>query len=591
MIHPTCLTSKHGQVLDVWGLRGMPGAARIPRMLVSMRSVHRLLIGALAVMGVLVLAGSAGAANPAWQAASDVTGGTQLNGVSCASATLCLGVGASVAVEDGGPRLTASPDPSATAYTAVSCVSGTRLCMVIDNAGHAFTYNAGTFGSPSDVNGSPTLQSVSCPTSAFCVVTDGDNKVYTYDSGSWSAALALTQPSGFSHVTQVACATTTSCVEIAFGSAGERYATWNGSSWAGHATPFGSTVNAVVSLSCTSSAFCLATDGGGNATRYDGNSWASTQSISSQALRSSCSGTTCRAIDQSDNVFTTTDGVNWTAPVNIHAITRLGAPSAIACPSSTLCVAGDTVGRASTLAAPLTPGAAPSLAGTPILGQALTATPADVPNTQAWRTRDWVRCSQPADGCTAIAGVTGTSYTLSAVDVGTYVAARETIGIGLTQQGPLSTNALGPVSDGSTAGTPGGAGGSGAGGSGAGGSGVAPSVPAATPASTPTAAATSKAPKLDGSVSTSADGTVTLTLSCPSGARCVGRITITAIRKTVGSTRYTIADGKKTKVKVKLNAGGRKLLKHKHNKLAVSVKLTPAGGHATSHHLTLKVKR
>jgi hypothetical protein len=291
-----------------------------------------------------------------------------------------------------------------------------------------------------------------------------------------------------------------------------------------------------------------------------------------------------------DYVYSTTNGTTWTAgsPANIHADTGFSSPGSVSCVSATLCVAGDGLGQTTTYGLAITPPTTqPSLAGTPKVGQTLTLTHAVLPNPQAWFSERWWRCEQPGSACVQIPGASGTSYTLTAADAGAYVNGREGVGVGLDEEGPFPSNAIGPVDDGSGGATTGGGATSG------GGTTTAitgtPRPGAGTTTTTP--GSTTTAPKLTDTVTTTFSGTVTFTLSCPAGATCSGKAAIVASRKTIGAGKYAVAAGKKAKVKVKLTKAGRKLLKHKHNRLAVTLKLTPTGGRATTHRLTLKAKR
>ncbi len=72
-----------------------------------------------------------------------------------------------------------------------------------------------------------------------------------------------------------------------------------------------------------------------------------------------------------------------------------------------------------------------------------------------------------------------------------------------------------------------------------------------------------------------------------SGTTAVGRHRCT---KQLGSASYSVGQGKSLKVKIKLNATAKRLLKQHHHKLAVKLLLRPSGGKATTKTLTLKQK-
>ncbi len=98
-----------------------------------------------------------------------------------------------------------------------------------------------------------------------------------------------------------------------------------------------------------------------------------------------------------------------------------------------------------------TPATAPSIAGTPKLGQTLMVTPgtwaATPPATITSISDQWAHCTGPAT-CTPISNATGSSYTLTAGDIGQTIGVIETATASDgTVSGPsYSSNQLGPVS-------------------------------------------------------------------------------------------------------------------------------------------------
>ena len=57
---------------------------------------------------------------------------------------------------------------------AVSCPT-TRLCVAVDLAGNALTYNGVTWSKPTRIDPGQELSAVSCPSTRFCLATDGTN--------------------------------------------------------------------------------------------------------------------------------------------------------------------------------------------------------------------------------------------------------------------------------------------------------------------------------------------------------------------------------------------------------------------------------
>ena len=141
--------------------------------------------------------------------------------------------------------------------------------------------------------------------------------------------------------------------------------------------------NHAISLSCTSTSFCLETDDTGYASAFNGSGWSSPVHVDSfnsdPELYSSCVGTSCVAVDYYDNFFHSDDGTSWTSAVDIHSSTLIAGIESLTCATATLCVAGDGVGDATTYAVPPAAGK-PALTGTPTVGHTLYADSRDCPD-------------------------------------------------------------------------------------------------------------------------------------------------------------------------------------------------------------------
>jgi len=178
--------------------------------------------------------------------------------------------------------------------------------------------------------GHPT--SITCPTSAFCALSDLGGDVRTETSGAWSPPTHL-DALGLS---AVSCATATLCVAVdGLGSA----FTFDGSNWteASGVDPVGLTA-----VSCaTSTTTCVAVDVAGDALVYSSGSWSAPRRVAPSPLNAvSCASSgLCRAVDASGTVYTYTG--SWSAR------TTLGSDglAAIDCPTTTVCVAGDDAGH------------------------------------------------------------------------------------------------------------------------------------------------------------------------------------------------------------------------------------------------------
>jgi Ca2+-binding RTX toxin-like protein len=155
-------------------------------------------------------------------------------------------------------------------------------------------------------------------------------------------------------------------------------------------------------------------------------------------------------VDSYANAFVTTNGTSWgpSQPANIQASTGIGSVNGVSCTTATLCVAIDNTGNATTYAVP--PSGTPAISGAASVGETLALTHAPVAQSSAWYADDWRRCDGPGTGCSATVSTSSSSYTVTSADAGKYIQARETVGFGFTQEGPLQSNSIGPVPGGGT---------------------------------------------------------------------------------------------------------------------------------------------
>jgi hypothetical protein len=137
---------------------------------------------------------------------------------------------------------------------------------------------------------------------------------------------------------------------------------FNGTSWSKpSAIDPGSYLQAV---SCASASFCVAIDRKGNAFTFNGSTWSAPVNADPNGLTMGEGGISwpvvscptsnfCAAVDGGGGNVVTFDGSSWTAPVNIdsEAAKSLSGPvliflMSVSCLSATFCVAGDTIGDA-----------------------------------------------------------------------------------------------------------------------------------------------------------------------------------------------------------------------------------------------------
>jgi hypothetical protein len=222
-------------------------------------------------------------------------------------------------------------------FESVSCPSAT-FCIAVDSTGYASNYNGSSWSSLSDIDEgeSQFLQQVSCPSAKFCVAVDETGEALTYNGSSWSS------PSVISPLPSVSCPSASFCAAV--GDEGNAL-TYNGSSWSSPSDVDGS--NGFESVSCPSASFCVAVDYEGNALTYNGSSWSSPSDVDgSNTLTSvSCpSASFCVAVDYEGNALTY-NGSSWLSPSDIDGSTYL---NSVSCPSTSFCVAVDHEGNALT---------------------------------------------------------------------------------------------------------------------------------------------------------------------------------------------------------------------------------------------------
>ena len=232
----------------------------------------------------------------------DATGGL-MNGVSCTSASACIAVGTeesefegkmvwlpSAARWDGSTWTSQTlPAPSGADLSdlnGVSCTSATACTAV----GYYISGNSNRplaerwDGSTWTIQTTPTasgttvsrLNGVSCTSATACTAVGDDNSNQVTLAERWNGSTWTIQatPSGVS-LNGVSCTSATACIAVGSGGLAER---WDGSTWTTQTTPSGGTLNAV---SCTSATACTAVgesgpsigNGGTLAERWDGTSW------------------------------------------------------------------------------------------------------------------------------------------------------------------------------------------------------------------------------------------------------------------------------------------------------------------------------
>ncbi len=300
------------------------------------------------------------------------------NGISCTSSSFCMAVDAvgNAFSYKGSSWSVPVVIDSGHALEAVSCVSGS-FCAAVDGVGNALTYNGSTWSSPLSVDGSNQLHSISCVSASFCVAVDQVGNAVEFNGTNWTSQPWSNPIDSTTPIYSVSCVSIAFCVAV--DNIGHVLTYSGGSSWSNSAID---SSNLLSSVSCTSASFCIAVDNAGNYLEWNGSSWTSPVSIGTSGLgQVSCtspsfcvttdgttdsyyftgetwivepfggsippfnyvscvSGEFCGATYMAGVTVVRTDSFGWSSSGTID----VGSPTAISCPSSTICMATDGTG-------------------------------------------------------------------------------------------------------------------------------------------------------------------------------------------------------------------------------------------------------
>jgi hypothetical protein len=269
---------------------------------------------------------SEGPANWSWTTPQQLPSGGVLFGASCVSSTVCVVVGSL----GGGPQTFFNTTPTDT----------TTWTGVVANG---FNYIVG----------------VSCPPGAgFCAALDSSDRVeVTDDPGAaipkWTPSAVLESPR--ESLTAISCADANLCV-VTDVHGQELYSTNPTAATPTWSPPvaMGDGTSSVYSVDCPADNLCVATDGNSNAlVSRTPNSSSTWTSVSAKHGALSCAGTSmCMIVEDSSTagngyvrVLTDLTAPTPTVTSDPNPIDTSSAPSAVACPSTTLCVVGDDSGN------------------------------------------------------------------------------------------------------------------------------------------------------------------------------------------------------------------------------------------------------
>jgi hypothetical protein len=177
--------------------------------------------------------------------------------VSCVSSVFCAAAGGSrVATFNGSAWSTPVLINSAT-IESISCPSSS-FCVAVGLDGEITTFNGGEWSSPRVVDAQRTLDSVSCPTQSFCLAIDQSGYAVTLTEGAANTSVRkiASKSPGY-----VSCASSSLCVAVE----GTAVLTFDGSSWSKPVEIDNPAVDGSLrSVSCPSVSFCVANDRAGN---------------------------------------------------------------------------------------------------------------------------------------------------------------------------------------------------------------------------------------------------------------------------------------------------------------------------------------
>jgi hypothetical protein len=554
-----------------------------------------------AVAGIIVslcLCGGAQAATPRLLTGELVDGHhNALNAVSCASPSRCVTGGADLIVQDHGVRsdLSSQLSSDTAQINSISCVADTTFCVIVDDSGGAYTLSGSTLSSravvaPSSVQQPNGFNAVSCSSTSFCMAIDQLGNAYEYNGTTWGPPSQLVALSQASSAPRVSCASSQFCVAaLPAGNGDEDYRVWSGTAWGTpHLLESGESESG---LSCTTPSFCVAADNAGYALKFNGSAWTPTPAPlvtgnpTDAQLQVSCAASFCLAASsQNSEVFTTSDGTDWTAATNLELATGTAAGGSASCATASMCAIVDDGGHGYTYAPPDTLATRPSLAGSATVGSKIALTRGTASSGDQSIVDRFQRC---LNVCTTLSG---TSYTTTAADVGARFQDVESTGVGLDIGGPFASNTIGPITAASK-GNPGGG------------------APGGGPPGAGNPGGHAKNAKI-GPAKVSGD-TARLTVNCPpaSSAKCAVKaalvvtetvsrhhVTATSVaatgshkphtrKVTLGRAATSVKPGHHAQLKISLNHTGRRLLRA-HHRLKAKLTITEHRTSVATRHVT-----
>jgi hypothetical protein len=218
----------------------------------------------------------------------------------------------------------------------ISCPSST-FCVSVNGDGQVLYYRSGVWSSPQSLALGGSIDSVSCSSPTFCVaVASGEAAVY--NGHVWSSAARM-GPAGDTY--KVSCPTPTFCAAVGASEIPGKLSAlmmFNGRAWTKFTTTSTGTVDdRLLSVSCSKSHFCMATNFDGQVLSFNGSRWTSSRSAAPIMLISvSCTASHfCMAVTINGDSMTFRSG-SWSRPKLIPAFKGAGAYS-VSCVSPAEC--------------------------------------------------------------------------------------------------------------------------------------------------------------------------------------------------------------------------------------------------------------
>jgi hypothetical protein len=235
------------------------------------------------------------------------------------------------------PILIGSKGSSATQVDySISCPSST-FCVSVNGDGQVLYLRSGVWATPQSLAMGGSINSVSCSSKTFCVAV-AEGKASVYNGHTWSSAVRY-GPAGDTY--KISCPRPTFCASVgANGIPGGPSAVeiFNGHSWTTYKTASTRTANdRLLSVSCSTSQFCMATNFDGQILSFNGVRWSPSHSSAPKFLISvSCTSPKyCMAVSTSGQTMTFQSG-RWSLPKPIPAYKSAFAYT-VSCPSEAEC--------------------------------------------------------------------------------------------------------------------------------------------------------------------------------------------------------------------------------------------------------------